>query len=82
MEEEKKLIEKYKYMLKDIMVKRGFLEAAENIHQIVRNCSARVIQDKMELWKAWDDKSQWPWYADKISRGNRHKEYEDDELRF
>ena len=63
---------RYKKILKNIFIHNGFTDAAENIAEIVRNCSVRSLQDKVELWKAWDNKSEWFEYADKKSQKDWH----------
>jgi hypothetical protein len=59
---------RYKKILKNIFIYNGFKDAAENIPEIVKHCSSKVLRDKLELWKVWSDKSEWFSYADKISR--------------
>ena len=56
---------RYKKILKNIFIHNGFTDAAENIADIVRNCSVKDLQDKIELWKAWDNNSKWFEYADR-----------------
>ncbi len=59
---------RYKKILKNIFIYNGFTDAAENIAEVVRNCSVKELQDKIELWKAWDNNSKWFEYADKIGQ--------------
>ena len=63
---------RYKKILKNIFIHNGFMDAAENIAEVVRNCSAKQLQDKIELWKALDNNNMWFEYADKTSQKDWH----------
>ncbi len=66
---------RYKKILKNILIHHGFMDAAENIAEIVRNCSVKDLQDKVELWKAWDNNSEWFEYVDKTSQKGWHSKF-------
>ncbi len=66
---------RYKKILKNIFIHHGFMDAAENIAEIVRNCSAKQLQDKIELWKALDNNNMWFENADKISQKDWHSKF-------
>ncbi len=66
---------RYKKILKNILIHNGFMDAAENIAEVVRNCSVKALQDKIELWKAWDNKSEWFEYADRKSQKDWHSKF-------
>ena len=44
------------------------MDAAENIAEVVRNCSVKALQDKIERWKSWDNNSKWFEYCDRKSQ--------------
>ena len=66
---------RYKKILKNIFIHNGFMDAAENIAEVVRNCSTKALQDKVELWKAWDNKSEWFDHADKVSQKDWYSKF-------
>ena len=66
---------RYKKILKNILIHNGFMDAAENIAEVVRNCSTKALQDKIELWKSWDNKSGWFEHADKTSQKDWYSKF-------
>ena len=73
---------RYKKILKNIFIHNGFTDAAENILNVVRGCSVKMLQDKIELWKSWNNESEWFEYADKKSQKDWHGRFlRDDNLK-
>jgi len=57
----------YRRNLTNYLFIHGFVDAEKEIDTITRRDTLYTVQDKVELWKEWENKDKWPWDADKVS---------------